>query len=83
MSGENILWSIDGDSNILHFVPVATKKNLPSGLNSRAVTESLKLKCAITTRLAILMKRANPSLSIVISVLPLGDKTIREILLLF
>ena len=81
--GENILWSIAGLSNILHFVPVATKKNLPSGLNSRAVTGSLKLKCAMTTRLAMLMKRAKPSLSTVSRVLPSGDKTIREMLLLF
>ena len=83
MSGEKVLWSIAGASKILTFVSVATKKNLLSGENAMAVTVSLKLKCAITTRLTILMIRAKPSTSMLIKVLWSGDSSRRAMLLLF
>ena len=62
---------------------MATKKNLLSGEKAIAVTVSLKLKCARTTRLTILIMRAKPSTSILMSVRPSGDKTRRAMLLLF
>ena len=82
-SGENVLCVTDGLSNTLNRFPVATAKNLESGLNVSAVTGSLKLKCAITTCFSKLIIRANPSTSIVINVLLSGERTILSMLLLF
>ena len=82
-SGEKVLWSIDGLSKILHLVSVATKKNLLSGEKAIAVTVSLKLKWASTTRLTMLIIRAKPSTSMLIRVRPSGDKTSLAMLLLF
>jgi len=58
----------DGLSNILNLFPVATPKNLESGENESAVTESLKLKCAMTTYFWKLMISANPSTSTVMRI---------------
>ena len=82
-NGENVLWSIEGLSKILHLVSVATKKNLLSGEKAIAVTVSRKLKCARTTRLTILIISAKPSTSMLIKVRPSGDSTNLATLLLF
>ena len=69
-SGEKVLCSMEGLSKILHLVPVATKKNLSSGLKEIAVTASLKLKCAMITFFSMLMISANPSTSMLIRMEP-------------
>ena len=78
-----ILWVTLGDSKIFNFLPVATAKNLESGLKEKAVTLALKLKCAMTTFLIKLTTSANPSTSIVISMRLSGDNSILLMLLLF
>ena len=49
IKGEKVLWAMSGDSKIFILLPVATPKNLESGEKVRAVTLSLKLKCAKIT----------------------------------
>ena len=77
------MWSIEGLSKILHLVPVATKKNLLSGLNEIAVTVSLKLKWAIITFFNMLIISAKPSTSILIKIDPSWLRTSLAMLDLF
>ena len=72
-SGAKVFWS-HGVWKILALSPVATKKNLLSGLNAMAETASRKLKCAITTFFVMLIMILKPSVSIEISVCLSGER---------